>query len=480
MTLPAPAKVNNTEKPDPDRFKNVEFERLGKKVIIPEGMEYDDLITWAQRRKEDETKNVGIDEVINAYPLDGALALAHVLAREFGWADMRGTPGWFGENPPQMIGLEYAFNKTVQVPWGRFYIPTVKGYLETGFTKKDGRFLFQLSGVVKNISVKAVNKLANQVREEVLQNSIYRGKAIQMTFPSDGEKFSPLDHMPKFMDTSRTNVDDLIFAESVQNQVQTNLLTPIEKTEACRKAGIPLKRGVLLAGPFGVGKTLVASVVAKKCEENNWTYIYLKTVDDLAQAISIAQLYQPAVIFAEDIDSVMNGERDTNMNDILNTLDGVDSKNADVFVILTTNFVERINKAMLRPGRLDAIIEVSPPDAKAVVRLIQLYSRGTLKQGEDLTPVAHKLAGKIPATIREVVERAKLSAIYSTPDGEEFKIKAIDLTTAADTMLGHLKLMEETPEDTRKPLELFAEGLGAHIENAAVRIHKERTNGATH
>src|SRR5262249_43736373 len=148
-----------------------------------------------------------------------------------------------------------------------------------------------------------------------------------------------------------------------------------------------------------------------KAVRNGWTFIYLDTVLDLKRGLDFAARYAPAVLFAEDIDRVVDGERSVSLDEILNTIDGVDTKNGEIITVFTTNHVEKINPAMLRMGRLDALIHVAPPDAKAAERLVQLYSRGLLEDNCDLTEVGKMLSGKIPAFIREVTERAKIATI---------------------------------------------------------------------
>src|SRR5262249_6291709 len=130
-------------------------------------------------------------------------------------------------------------------------------------------------------------------------------------------------------------------------------------------------------------------------------------------------------------------KRDERGNDLLNTIDGILAKDAKVITVLTTNFVERLDPAMLRPGRLDAVISVRAPEAKSVIRLLHIYARGLLDAKSDLTEVGHSLAGNIPATIREVVERSKLAMIGRGADS----INAEDLLIAANGMKEHLALL---------------------------------------
>jgi transitional endoplasmic reticulum ATPase len=197
----------------------------------------------------------------------------------------------------------------------------------------------------------------------------------------------------------------------------------------------------LLEGPYGTGKTLAATVTAKKCEANGWTFITVGRVTALEGALQFAVAYQPCVVFVEDIDREMAGERTAQMDDILNKIDGIISKGAEIMVVLTSNAAENINRAMLRPGRLDAVLHIGPPDADAVQKLLRVYGRKLIKPGEDLTQAGLALAGRIPAVIREVVERSKLYAIGRAP-GADFYLTDMDIVRSAAGMAHHLELLE--------------------------------------
>lgn len=442
----------------------VEVKSHGDQITVPEGMSYDKAIEWLQRRKTEAERVIRIDERVNAFPFDAAHAFAKAMAQKYGWVDMVPTPGFWGDNPPSMIGVEVAPDKTVQVPWGRVQIPNVVGWVETHISIVDGNIcVLRLVGETLQKHAKEFSDLANLTREILKTDSIYRGKAMRVKFPEPGEKPN-VWNAPKFLDVSGVKPDELIFAEEVKAQISTSLFTPVEHTAICREHRIPLKRGILLEGPYGTGKTLTAYAAARKCEDNGWTFIYLDTVADLQQAIRFASQYQPAMIFAEDIDRVMEGDdRDHDMDAILNTIDGIDSKNTETIVVLTTNHVDNINQAMLRPGRLDAVVSVQPPDAKAVQQLVRMYGRTLLAPNEDLAEVGKQLQGQIPAVIREVVERAKLAAISRNGGGQKLEITSDDLKTAATGMLNHLRLLAPRADDNRTDMEAFAEVVGSAL-----------------
>lgn len=454
------------EKPklESDKFKDVVVVREGNQIVLPEGMSFDDGMEWLRRKKVEEDREVSINEQVDAFPLDGAFALWKAISRKYGFAGLVPTPGFFSSTPPAMIGVAINPNESVQVPWGRIQIPNIAGFISTHVGQKDGRQIFIIGGTIKQRHKKEIADLAQATRDLVKTESIYRGKAIKVAFPElDPEDFNPTTHAPKFLDTASVQEKELVFSDDVNLLIKDSLFTPIEKTEQCRKYKIPLKRGILLEGPYGTGKTLTAYVTAKKCVDNGWTFIYLESVRDLQRAIYFAQQYGPAAIFAEDIDQVLKGSRGDEMNGILNTIDGVDTKSSELIVVLTTNHVELINPAMLRPGRLDAVVPVRPPDAPAVGRLIKLYARGLVAEGENLDEAGKLLNGHIPAVIREVVERSKLSAIGRLLDGQELVLTGDDLTSAGKSMLAQVQLINPNHQLPPHPMEILGTAMGREV-----------------
>lgn len=450
-------------------FKDVSVLQEGDKIILPEGMDFDEGIKWLQRKQVEELREVAINEQIDAFPLDGALAFHKAIARKYGFAGLIPTPGFWGPRPPVMIGVNVSPKTTVQVPWGRLEIPNIKGFLQTQVDQKDGRHVFVIGGAVLQKHKKEISELAQATRDIVREESIYRGKAIKVSFPElNPHDFDPTSNPPKFIDTASVSSEELIFSDDVRLLVNDSLFVPIQKTALCRKYKIPLKRGILLEGPYGTGKTLTAYVTAKMAEENGWTFIYLNTVKDLQRAIFFGQQYGPAVIFAEDIDTVLKGGRNDEMNGILNTIDGVDTKGSELIVVLTTNHVNLINPAMLRPGRLDAVVPVRPPDAEAVARLIKLYARGLVEAGENLEEAGTLLNGHIPAVIREVVERSKLSAVGRLQDGQDMTLKGQDLVTAAKSMMAQIALINPNHKVEPHAMEILGTALGREMASGLI------------
>jgi len=418
-------------------------------IVKPEGMTTREHARVAIEVDNAESESIGIHESITAFPFDGAVAFMKALHTVFGWVSPAPTPGFFGDSPPTAVSVEIGYGETMSIFWGRFSVPALNGWLETKIERKDGMLQFVIGGEVPKSMEHKVKYIADVTRAFIKHESIYKGKAFTLKAQNDSRGRLDHDVAPKFMNVEQAPTEELLFAGALERQVQTNLFTPIEHTEACRSQGIPLKRGVLLEGPYGTGKTMTAYVTARKAQENGWTFIMIDRVSALHEVLQLARLYAPAVVFAEDVDRVISGQdRSVSVDDLLNTIDGIESKNCEIITVLTSNHVENINKAMLRPGRLDAIISVTAPDAETAIKLVQQYSRGLLEDDADLTAVGALLDGKIPAVIREAVERAKLYAIHRCDgDVSKLSLSVNDLEASAEYMQNHLRLLAENPEE---------------------------------
>lgn len=427
----------------------------GEQLTIPEGMQIEDAIELLERRKDYLGEPVEINRIYNAFPQDGANALSECLAIRFGWAAAEKIPGGFfqPDKKPQIIHTEIAPGVTKEIVWGRFSLPNVPGYIECGINRKKGRLCFALEAVVERKNEQTIRAIFDDVERYLKANSIYQGKAIKIRFrDDDGDKIKWPE--PEFLDTKETDRQQLMFNRPIQDAIESNLFTPIERVTDCTNNDIPIKRGVLLGGPYGVGKTLAATIAAKLATNNGVTFLYISRCNELADAIEFAKQYQQTacVIFCEDIDRTMSGERSVTMDDVLNLLDGIDTKTCRIITVLTTNHLMNINQAMLRPGRLDAIINITPPDAETAERLIRHYAGGLVAAETNLQDVGQILAGSIPAVIAETVKRAKLVQIKTLPEGATIKQLTADaLLVAAHTMREQIQLLAD--RDTGEPTE---------------------------
>lgn len=419
--------------------ENVGIEHKGKVITLPsepDNMPIDAAIAALQRRKEADAQVFDIHEHIEGYFFEAAYAFNRAMVDTYGWADAQSRMAWYGPVAPDMLTIKIGPKPedTIQVPFGQFKLPNIENPIITA--NRHGTFAVTSSCTKKD--QKVVMELVALTKRYMRESSIYKGKALRLQVDSKGnlqEGFEPL-----FLETDHVDTTQLILSDSVMDLLATTVFTPIVRTKDVLKHNIPLRRGILLEGPYGVGKSMTAAVLSKLCVTNGWTYILIDKVQGLRAALEFAKRYQPAVVFAEDIDRIAE-VRDEKANDLLNTIDGVVTKDSQVMTVLTTNHVDRINPAMLRPGRLDAVISLEAPDAKASIRLVRQYGGSLVKDSEDLSLAGEALAGKIPAMIREVVERSKLSMLY---DGRE-SITSKDIQTASLGMEKHLALLAPKP-----------------------------------
>ncbi len=441
----------------PKIVNNVDIVRHGEQLLIPVTMTMEDAVELLERRIAYDAQEVAFSENFEVFPWDGANALDAVLTERYGWAPATATPSMFGPQPPKMITIDIGYGERKEVAWGRFSLPNIAGFIQCSADKVRGRLVFKVDAKVLRRDEDNIKKLFRELRAKLNEESIYRGKAFKMRFRNDDGDVLEMPE-PQFINHMDIDPATLVYATDVQASIETNLFTPIRRIRDCKANGIPVKRGVLLGGMYGCGKTLAAKVAARLAVEQGVTYLYVQRADELADAVEFVKMYSNpgAVIFCEDIDRAVNGNRSTEMDDILNIIDGIDTKSANIITVLTTNNLNAINPAMLRPGRLDAVINVTEPDAPAAEKLVRIYGGSTIAADLDLTEVGEALAGQIPAVIAEVVKRAKLSQLKLQEEGtmvENITAQALlDSMNSMRDQVSMLKLETNTHQPTAQEL----------------------------
>jgi len=408
----------------------------GKKIILPgdpDDMPYDTAIDVIKRVKQSEMQTYSVQERVDGLPWDALVAVFRAMQEIYGVILPQSMKTWFGDRPPEFVSIRTGLGDKdiVQVPVGLYTLPGMKAPIMVNMEYRG----CNMAGEVNKRDRARFVEIATRAKEIVQTDSIYKGKAIRMLIDADGDL--DLQMQPEFFDIRNVTEGDMIHNRVTQSIIETSILSPIKNEAACRKHNIPLKRGVLLEGRYGTGKTLTARVTAKVASDHGWTFIVIAKAEGLSAALSAAQRYQPAVVFAEDIDRFGDRSKES-VNDLVNLMDGLVPAHAAVMTVLTTNFIEQIDRALLRPGRLDAVISIDAPDADTVGRLIRLYGSSLLGEDVALDAVGDILAGQIPATVAEVVKRAKLAMLVEDREA----LSEADLVTAAESMKRHLALLE--------------------------------------
>ncbi len=461
MTTRKFQRIDQEKRVNWDRL-NPQIKHVGSEITLPSdptNMSLDSAIQCLDMKRKAENEIMHFVDYIPGFPLDVAVSFNIALGNLCGGnVHPVATPGFFGPNPPKMITVQTGVDSRVQVPVGQFTMPSVlppeyKVKVDIG-NAPDGKLAFVISGSAPRKYADVFASIAAETREVLKTSSIYRGKAI--TIAGNTVTFN---NPPTFIDTNKIKASELVLNEDVESIVRASLWNAIEYTDVCDKMKIPLKRGILCEGPYGTGKSFISAVTAQICERHGWTFIHVPDPAGLAAALEFAKFYEPAVVFTEDIDRMVDLDRDDKANELLNILDGVTSKGARIITVLTSNHVERIAKAMLRPGRLDAVVRIGTPDEASIERLLRMYGRGLIDEKEDLTSVRKELLGQIPASIREVVERAKLFAVPRYASTGKVTITAQDLHFVATGMQRHLALLAPTEDKAKSAAEIVGEQL---------------------
>ncbi len=190
-----------------------------------------------------------------------------------------------------------------------------------------------------------------------------------------------------------------------------------------KKLGATVPKGVLLHGPPGTGKTLLAKAVAHESGAQFFAQSASSFVEMFAGlgAARIRRLFDearknaPAILFIDEIDAVAarrgsdnNSEREQTLNQLLVEMDGFESS-GDLVVMAASNLLEKLDPALLRPGRFDRQVFVSPPDVDGRERILQVHTREKpLGADVDLRTVAAQTSGLTGADLANLANEAAI------------------------------------------------------------------------
>jgi ATP-dependent 26S proteasome regulatory subunit len=223
----------------------------------------------------------------------------------------------------------------------------------------------------------------------------------------------------------------------VLERVERHTLTFGKEAQQLRDAGRHIKRGLLLHGAPGTGKTLTAMYLANRMPERTVLILTGSGLEAIAPACAMARSLAPSMVVLEDVDLVALDRDEYTSNvllfELLNEMDGM-QEDLDVVFLLTTNRVSRLEPALAaRPGRVDMAVELPIPDLEGRRRLFALYSRGLELRAKEPQALLERTEGASPAFIRELLRRAALLAIETA--GDELIVDDSHLNGALDELL---------------------------------------------
>jgi ATP-dependent 26S proteasome regulatory subunit len=199
-----------------------------------------------------------------------------------------------------------------------------------------------------------------------------------------------------------------------------------------------LKRGILLHGKPGTGKTLTAMYLASVMKDRTVLLLTGRGQGAIESSCHFARWLEPAMVVIEDVDLIAE-ERSSQSNcntalllTLMNEMDGL-ADDIDILFVLTTNRPEILEPALAsRPGRIDQAYEVPLPDAECRRRLFDLYSDGLTLKVDNLDTFVKRTAGASGAFISELMRKA---ALFAAPDSDPIVVHDRHLDEAMHEMV---------------------------------------------
>lgn len=287
----------------------------------------------------------------------------------------------------------------------------------------------EIEEVVDEVSpkVKELRRLIKHAKETPM------GDETQTVLVSNADFFTAL---PKIQPSSKregfATIPDTTWADigalgGIRDELATAIVEPIKNPDIYAQVGITAPTGVLLWGPPGCGKTLLAKAVANESRAN---FISVKGPELLNKYVgeserAVRQVFLrarssiPCVIFFDELDALVPRRDDTLseasarvVNTLLTELDGLGSNRQGIYVIAATNRPDIIDPAMLRPGRLETLLFVNLPGPEERVEILQTLVRNLpIEFSDELRRLAQECEGYSGADLGSLLRRAGYSAI---------------------------------------------------------------------
>lgn len=234
--------------------------------------------------------------------------------------------------------------------------------------------------------------------------------------------------------SQRTTFEDVAGIDDAKAEL-TEIVDFLKNPGKYTRLGGAIPKGVLLSGPPGTGKTLLARAVAG---EANVPFFSMSASEFIEMVVGVgasrvrdlfeeAKKVAPAIIFIDELDAIgrtrgggvsLGGhdEREQTLNQILTEMDGFTGSEG-VIVIAATNRPEVLDSALIRPGRFDRQVAVSPPDQRGRLYILMIHTRNVpLNADVDLSSIASSTPGMVGADLRNLVNEAALMAARRNHD----------------------------------------------------------------
>ncbi len=295
-----------------------------------------------------------------------------------------------------------------------------------------------LAALARETAMKSLRRYLPEINleEENIPPAVLEKMDVRMEdFLNAYKEVTPTAMREVYIETPSVKWDEIGGLEEIKQELIEAVEWPLKNPEVFSRLGIKPPKGILLYGPPGCGKTLLARAVATESEANFITIkgpeVFSKWVGESEKAIREvfrkARTASPSVVFFDEFDALVrrrgmgfgdSGVTERVISQLLTEMDGILTLE-DVVIIAATNRPDIIDPAVLRPGRFDRLIYVPEPDEKARLEIFKLYTKDMpLETDVNLDVLTKMTKGYSGADIQALCREAALNALRKSIDSK--------------------------------------------------------------